>query len=957
MIIFQNILTGMINKARFSYKITLTVLSVFFVLFLFSSLLTYILFHNIISARLDNDLLRTVRGIKMLVETSVDLSTRSYLRSLAEQTVLHINHLSEPMNYDSGWGRYVRNAAEEYIGEIEIGESGYAYIVNSHGIVEKHPWPEVMGTDVSTHEFVQRQIEMKTGFLRYKWQNPDDEVAREKVLYMEYYEPWDWILSFTAYKSELEQLVKPADFQALMRANHLEESGYPFLVNSNGDIIVHPVAVSPTDLAEAESRNLLDLIATQKNGKIQFTDLDPDTGEVRDRMVVFEQIANTNWIIVGVAHVDEYNQPILVLNRLFISLVVIGFILSVMISLYLSRSVSRPIHQLLDHIKDESKKFEMDIVASANKNELEELSGYFREYLKQINNKNRHLQVLLEEQTASVNALNIYKEVFDNIGEGIAITEVSGDIITVNPAFERITGYDKDEVLHKNPRILKSDRHPAVFYEAMWEAIKNDGFWSGEIWNKRKEGEEYPEWLTISAVKDDRGNVVNYASSFSDITEVVKQKERISYLAYHDLLTELPNRLMFLERMKQLISECRRKGDKCACIVFDPDNFKTVNDSLGQSRGDELLKRMANRILPEIRLEDVFARVGGDEFALLVKLEKSAVGEIDSMVERIFNCFTEPFHIEEHIIYITLSLGVSVYPDDGDCEEELMKRAMMALNDSFNRKGNSYSFYSPVLEDEVNRKITYVARIREGLRKSEFLPYFQPKIDFKTGRFVGAEALARWVSEDGIVSPAYFIPVAEESGLIVEMSWQIYQKAFSIFDEIVQQYGDVRLSVNISPLQLQFEGFLDTLVQIQQESGLDIDLINLEITESMLVHDIKRVKTLCDEMAQVGFTLSIDDFGTGYSSLKYLKELPFSTLKIDQSFVAGIGEDKNDERIVTIIALLAKQFEMQIVAEGVESKEQELFLKQLGCNEGQGYYYGKPMPHEEFLTWIEEHDK
>ncbi len=946
----------MINKARFSYKIILTVLSGFFILFFFSSFITYIIFHNVISARLDNDLIKTVRGIKTLVETSVNLSSRSYLRSLAEQTVLYINHVNQDHatpDKDSSQAESAKKLVAGYVEKIKIAESGYAYIINSKGIVEKHPYPEVIGSDISGQEFVRKQIALKAGFLHYSWKNSDDKAPRKKVLYMEYYKPWDWILTFTAYESELDQLIQPNDFEDLMKSSHLGVSGYPFIINTSGKIVVHPFAHSPAELEMAESSDLLAIVAKEINGRVEFNDTDPETGVKRDRLIVFEKIENTNWIIVGTALVDEYHQPLQMLNRLFITLICVGFILAVLISLYLSRSVSLPIYKLLEHIKEESKKFDMEIVPSAGKNEIEELSDYFKEYVTQINDKNRHLQVLLEEQTATVNALNIYKEVFDNIGEGIAITDAASDIVAVNPSFERITGYAEEEVLRKNPRILKSGRHPAEFYEEMWRAIKTDGYWSGEIWNKRKNGEDFPEWLTISAVRNSEGQIENYASSFSDITEVVKQKEHISYLAYYDALTGLPNRLMLLERMKQLISECTRKSIKFACISFDPDNFKTINDSLGQRRGDQLLKLIAERIGPVVRVEDIFARIGGDEFALLIKLEVGTVDEINVIAKRIFNCFAEPFHVEEHIVYITLSLGIAVYPDDGQLGEELINRSMMALNDSADRKGNSFSFYSPEIEEEVNRKIVYLAKIREGLQKSEFEPFFQPKIDITTGKFTGAEALARWVSEDGIISPAYFIPVAEESGLIVEMSWQLYRKAFSKFADVVKRFGGARLSVNLSPLQLQLDGFLDTLLQIQQESGLGIEYIDLEITESILVHDFTHVKKLCDELAQMGFTLSIDDFGTGYSSLKYLKELPFSILKIDQSFVAGIGQDENDERIVTIITLLANQFGMKMIAEGVESKEQEAFLKQLGCNFGQGYFYGRPMDYNSFLSWLE----
>ena len=548
--------------------------------------------------------------------------------------------------------------------------------------------------------------------------------------------------------------------------------------------------------------------------------------------------------------------------------------------------------------------------------------------------------------------LNIYKEIFEHIVEGISITDIEGTIISANPAFERITGYSVQEAVGNNPNILKSERHPPDFYEKMWAMLKEKGFWSGEIWNKRKNGEIYPEWLTISAVKDKFGKVSNYAAVFNDITELVRRQERIQFLAYHDHLTKLPNRLLVHEKLSQMLSECRRKNEKMICLICDLDNFKTFNDSLGQEGGDSLLNLFVERLRPLIRLEDMLGRIGSDEFVILAKTEDASAKYALSVSDRIFSACKDSIQLGDQVIYLTMSIGIALFPDDATEEGELIKRAMLALSGAEKMKGNSISFFNPAMETEVKKKIVYLAKIREGLAKSEFIPFYQPKVNLATGRVSGMEALARWMSNGQLISPGDFIPVAEDSGLIIEMSRQIYEKAFRETAALIEQGYRLKLSVNLSPLQLQSVTFLEDLLTLQQKSGLAAEYIELEITESTLFENTDKVLSLLNAIVDAGLAISIDDFGTGYSSLQYLKQLPLSTLKVDMSFVSGIGKNKDDEQLVRTIALLAKQFGLQIVAEGIEEKSQADFLRQLGCNEGQGYYFAKPMELEDFRSWL-----
>ena len=942
----------MFNKAKLSYTIFLTVCIAFFSLFLLGSWIAYGLIDGVITRHLDENLVKTVKGIRQIVETSATLSSRSYLRAVAEQHLATVNiqylrSLSGEISEE--------NAQQESRLRIltkTIGSSGYSYIIDSHGIVQSHPVSLLQGRDVSEWQFVKEQINRKKGFVEYEWQNPGETKPREKVLYMDYFGPWDWIISVTAYRDELPQLINPRDFEDDILSMKIAEHGYPFVIDKNGLLLVHPTISGNSVAQDSKYRDLFRGIISARQGKILYDWTDPLTREKKEKIAVFETIDQFGWIVAATSYVADFYEPLQILKKLFFALVCGGLFLALILSYYLSANITRPLNALLKQITAEQAEFGLEQLSVSGKNEIEELSEHFSEYTKQLNNRNKQLSEFLKEQKKMSLDLNIYKEIFENIVEGISITDVEGAIISVNPAFERITGYSAEEAVGNSPRILKSEKHPPEFYEEMWAMIKGKGFWSGEIWNRRKNGEIYPEWLTISAVRNKFGKVSNFAAVFNDITELIRHKERIQFLAYHDHLTNLPNRLRVQENLCQMISECRRKEETLVCLICDLENFKTFNDSLGQEGGDSLLKMFAERLRPLLRLEDTLGRIGADEFVILAKTRDASAKYALSISERIFSSCTDPLQLGDQIIYLTMSIGISLFPDDAAGEDELIKRAMLALTSAEKKKGNSICFYNPVMETEIQKKIMYLAKIREGLKNSEFLPFYQPKVNLVTGRVSGMEALARWMSDGRLVSPGDFIPVAEDSGLIVQMSQQIYEKAFSETAALIEEGHKLKLSVNLSPIQLQSVSFLDDLLTMQRKSGLAAKYIELEITESTLFDNIEQVLSMLRAIVDAGFTISIDDFGTGYSSLQYLKQLPLSTLKVDMSFVSGIGKNKDDEQLVRTIALLAKQFGLQIVAEGVEEKSQADFLRQLGCDDGQGYYFAKPMKLEDFRSWL-----
>ncbi len=943
---------GRPRKSRLSYKIFAILSGVLFSIFFFSTWIFYTLVHDILAERLEDNLATTVNGVRQIIETSATLAVRSYLRSLAEQD----RHLLEDLEGRVQAGELTRQEAEEFGKRIllaqRIARSGYTYAINSQGLLVVHPKDTLVGADLSEQSLGQRQTNRKFGFLEYDWQNPGEPAPRHKILYMEHFAPWDWIISVTAYRDELTQLIDIADFRDRVLSITIGQEGYPLLLDLDGRILIHPDLSGRIDDLAGPNRELLQKLVSMRQGRLTYDWIDPGSGASIKKIALFSTIEEFGWLVAATGRVDDFFAPMKTLRTIVLALFAVALAASIVVSIVLSRYISAPLVRLLAQLSRQENDGQPSLLADGAGDEIEEIAGVCQRYVQSLRQSNDKLADLVAEQRQTALGLSIYKEVFLNVVEGITITDTTGTIIQANPAFEKITGYSAAEAIGKTPRLLKSDYHAAEFYQAMWESIARQGFWSGEIWNKRKNGEIYPEWLTISAIRDHSGDITHYAAVFNDITTTVRQQERINFLAYHDSLTELPNRLLALERMHQAFRTCQRKGGSVGCLIVDIDNFKTVNDSIGHDVGDLLLQELVRRLLPTLRGDDTFGRLGGDEFILLFHDEGEAGNRILSVLEGLYHQLEAPFVFDEQKVYVTVSVGIATHPADAATPEELLKRTELALYNAKQSNGNSSSFFSARFEEEARKKLHYLAKIRSGLEHREFLPFYQPKVDLATGQAVGMEALARWRSEGRLVSPADFIPLSEQSGLIMPLARDLYRQAFRETARLRGEGHDLKLSVNLSPTQLRADTFLDELLQLQSESGLPAEAIELEVTESSLMADVERSRRLLDRLVGHGFTIALDDFGTGYSSLQYLKQIPLHTMKIDMSFVSGIGSDRDDEKLIETIILMAGQFGLSIVAEGVEGMEQEGFLRARGCHFGQGYLYGKPMDFEEFRGWL-----
>ena len=558
----------------------------------------------------------------------------------------------------------------------------------------------------------------------------------------------------------------------------------------------------------------------------------------------------------------------------------------------------------------------------------------------------------LTERVRTEEQLRLSAKVFEQGGEGVMITDEQANIVMVNRAFEIITGYAQEDVLGKKPSFLSSGRHDREFFRAMWEVINTDGFWQGEIWNRRKDGDVYPEYLSVSPVLDGAGRVTHFIGTFNDISESKASQEHIQRLAHYDSLTGLPNRILLADRVNLALSRMERSGEQLALIFLDLDRFKNVNDSLGHRIGDELLIRVAGRLKDLLRDEDTVSRLGGDEF-ILVMPGADADGAAH-VAGKVLKALSAPYHIEQYELSVTPSMGIAMYPADGTTYEALTMCADTAMYRAKQSGRQTYRFFTREMQERSDRTLQLENALRRALEFDQLLLHFQPQISLVSGRVVGVEALLRWHHPElGDVPPSDFIPVAEDCGMILPIGeWVLRSAVTQLREWLNQGMPSMMMAVNLSAIQFRQANLPQLVSQILDESGLPSNLLELELTEGVAMENPLEAIEIMSDLHARGVRMSIDDFGTGYSSLNYLKRFKVYKLKIDKSFVRDIERDPDDEAIVEAIIGLAKSLGMQTIAEGVETSEQSAFLKAKGCSEGQGYLYSRPMPADEIERFV-----
>jgi diguanylate cyclase (GGDEF)-like protein/PAS domain S-box-containing protein len=550
---------------------------------------------------------------------------------------------------------------------------------------------------------------------------------------------------------------------------------------------------------------------------------------------------------------------------------------------------------------------------------------------------------------------NLLAGVFEGSSSGVMLTDADVNIIEVNPAFTRITGYSAKEIRGKNPHWLASGRQDRIFYEVMWRTINEKGHWQGEIWNRRKNGEVYPEWLSINPVLDKSGALTNYVGIFSDISERKEAEAQIHQLAFYDPLTDLPNRRLLMDRLQQAFSVSARSGEHGAVLFLDLDNFKTLNDTKGHDIGDLLLGEVAKRLSLCVRDGDTVARLGGDEFVVVLESLSAdaddAATQAELVAEKIRLSLSQPYRLNDNLQHTaSSSIGIVLFMGHGETLDNLLKYADTAMYQAKTAGRNTVRFYDPAMQAALEARIEMEQELRQALKQQELLLHFQIQVNH-LHRPLGAEVLLRWEHPGhGLIPPMKFIPLAEETGLIAQIGLWVLQGACEQlrlwqYDALTR---DLTLAVNVSAKQFRQSDFVQQVQRVLRESGAKPAMLKLELTESTVLENVEDTITKMRELKTLGICFSMDDFGTGYSSLQYLKRLPLNEIKIDQTFVRDIASDPNDEAIVKTIIAMTEALGLDVIAEGVETEAQREFLDEHGCRSFQGYLFSKPIPLDQF---------
>ena len=604
--------------------------------------------------------------------------------------------------------------------------------------------------------------------------------------------------------------------------------------------------------------------------------------------------------------------------------------------------------------------------------EVAQLTVAFNAMTERLNASRRDLDTRVAERTVKLEDINsaLVKEIMnhkktgeqlhvaanaiENAAEGVIVCDGQGRLVSANKAFCRITGYATEEILGQRLEELSPPEQGIPGYAEVFELVRAQGHWKGELWSRRKNGDRYVEARSISAVRDEGGNAVNYIILCSDVTKQKEDETRLQFLAHHDPLTGLPNRTQFQERCDEALMRAARHNAKVAVLFVDLDHFKTVNDSLGHGHGDELLRNVAARLQECTRKTDTVARLGGDEFTILLG-EVTDSGDIAFIAKKIADRLSASFTIAGHEVYVSASVGISCYPEDGQSAAALIKNADAAMYAAKEQGRNNYQFFSAEMNTQALEALMMASSLRLAIERDELILEYQPRLDLATGKVTGAEALVRWNHPAlGRIMPSQFIGLAEKTGLIDPIGeWVLRRACTQMVEWRRAGVGLPRVAVNISARQFRHPDFTERIAAILLETGMDASTLEVEVTESMVMHDPQRTSIILERLKERNVVVAIDDFGTGYSSLSYLKRFPLDYIKIDQSFVRGIPRDAEDVGIVRAIIALAKTLDVELIAEGIDTREQLAFLEGEGCNEGQGYLISTSLPPERLAAFVQ----
>lgn len=758
----------------------------------------------------------------------------------------------------------------------------------------------------------------ESGFLEYQWTIPTQQDHTQlKIAYIEVFKPLGWIIGAG---DSLQAFRKKTEEQILERIDRIRfgNDGYIAIVRDDGTLLKSASArqlegLHYSNMPAVNGAAIKRIADAAKAGEsyVDYRWFVPGQSSIQDKTSYIKQLPFNGWILVS----GLYDSRI-------------------------SAAMEQRKEQLWDEFKDELIQLGTAFLvfgvlfASVAYLFTKWLLIRFHKYQKVLNNRQKQLQ-------AHTKRLELSERIVKSASEGIIVTDANLKIIHVNDAFTKITGYSKKEIMGETPSKLSSGLHDIDFYRELWDSIAQTGTWEGEIWNRAKNGSTYPQWIRITAYRNDSGELLNYIAIFKDLSEQKEVQARISYLSNYDPLTNLPNKRVMSERLNQVIAHIERNKNKEVALLFiDLDHFKRINDAFGHELGDKILSDIATRIKRSIREVDTLGRVTGDEFIIILEPVENISNIATQLAFRLLEYISQRIDIPETTMNVTASIGIAIAPDDGTTSQELLKNADLALNHAKQLGRNNFQFFTQSLNESAAKRIMIENQINSALKNREFRLLYQPQFKSGSNQLASVEALVRWEQSDGqIISPADFIPIAEKTGQIIEIGDWILKEACSQSAKWSAKGLDLPISVNISPIQILSSQFHDQIIKYLKKYNLNPDRILIEITETALMQNEEVTIEKINQLKSMGLKISLDDFGTGYSSLSLLKKIPVSEIKIDRSFVSGIPYDLDDESICASIISVAKNMDLEVVAEGVETEEQLAVLTKMECDKIQGYYY------------------
>jgi diguanylate cyclase (GGDEF)-like protein/PAS domain S-box-containing protein len=620
--------------------------------------------------------------------------------------------------------------------------------------------------------------------------------------------------------------------------------------------------------------------------------------------------------------------------------------------------VSEEVYQELNETLDQGKKWQGELINRRKDGSLlyEKASivpifmnGELVQYLA--------IKLDVSDYVAQQKILQQSATVYNTIGDGILITDSEQKIISVNRAFMNIFGYSETELIGEEPMVVMGIKEDPIFYKKMWYKLLANDRWSGRVNNRAKNGKDIPVWLTIAIVRNHKNEIQNFIAIYTNLEEIIEMEEKANFLAYHDSLTKLPNRTQFEREIVDILELAKVEHRKVAVFFIDLDRFKVINDTLGHHIGDQMLIYLSQRIKKlQQQKSTLLARIGGDEFVVVMHL-KEGRKEVEQMAETLLSIIREPINIHDYHLNTTASIGIAIYPDDGEDRNEIVKHADSAMYHAKEKGKDNYQFYTKQLSLDVKSRLELEQELLHALRKKELILHFQPQYDLKERKIVGAEALLRWKNKNlGSVSPNTFITIAEETGIIIDIGYFVFEEACKAYMHWTASGIDIEtISINISSIQFREENIFQKFQEIILRTGIPAHKIEIEITERFIMEYSTTNLTILEDLRNIGCKISIDDFGTGYSSMSYIKRLALDTIKIDKSFISDLPHDSHDAEVSKAIIALSKSLGYQVIAEGIETAEQEKFLKKYGCDIGQGFYFAKPMTSKEFMIFAKNY--